>query len=126
MCTTNPNTSEKSLRIEIRRYLGSKKLRIFLMGAIAACFQEGGKIYCDRLRLNIHLQYKNICTTLNNRTWSIIKSNRFECLKPFYTSSTSASLTANKSAFSKEEASKDVWEQKQSEELHYLLIVPIE
>jgi len=47
-------------------------------------------------------------------------------LNRFVTSSTSASLTANKGALSREEASKEIWEQKQSQELHYLLIVPVE
>jgi hypothetical protein len=47
-------------------------------------------------------------------------------LNRFVTSSTSASLTANKIALSKEEASKEMWEHKQSQELHYLLIVPVE
>jgi outer membrane biogenesis lipoprotein LolB len=47
-------------------------------------------------------------------------------LNRFVTSSTSALLTANTSALSKEEASKEIWEQKQSQEMHYLLIVPVE
>jgi hypothetical protein len=47
-------------------------------------------------------------------------------LNRFVTSNTSASLTANKNALSKEEASKEIREKKQSQELHYLLIVPVE
>jgi hypothetical protein len=47
-------------------------------------------------------------------------------LNRFVTSSTSASLTTNKVALPKEEALKEIWEQKQSQELHYLLIVPAE
>jgi hypothetical protein len=47
-------------------------------------------------------------------------------LNRFVSSSTSASLTANKVALSKEEASKEIWEQKQFPELHCLLIVPVE